>query len=641
MEKLQIPLPIPVRAKRGSSSERSLVALNDAEHKSLKESLKGVVQVFLQAVEPNFSEPWTKSLPVASSGTGFVIDLNLRLIVTNAHCVEFARTVLLRKNGDHTQYEARILSVSHQVDIAILSVNDEKFWANADAVEFGYHPRMQQTIDIVGYPIGGDTVSISRGVVSRIDWIPYAQSGGEGQICVQVDAAINPGNSGGPALCRNKLVGVAFQGMSNEEAANVGYIIPVTIVKRVLEDFRSSVTHLGLNIPAIACLSDLEPEGAAEDLEKMLSETSLAEPLSPPPVPTHISPIIPFRWPASKKRNTPLVQLQGFGRFCPRYQTAENPYLRSSVSLPEDLTGVIIRGISQVSNLHDLMKPNDVLVAIDGRPVGNEGRILNVTSQTTMDLQHLVTIKLVGEPVVYTVCRDGKLLELNSVAENPPRRIPLINKSPGVSYFMFSGLVFSPLSLDSEVTEEPLANMLIAKEAETLLISKRRSYKRSSQQAVVLTTLLPHSLTLGYGGVGQYTPLWKVNGKVVNNIVQVALAVSKAEGELVIFTFCDDNCIVIPLEQGMAATGEIQDDYGMMATMSKDVEKALRRAGVDLEGVDEEWEEADEDREKEEEEEGEESDEEGGDKEEEEEESDGSNPTRGRGRGRRGLPVGG
>ncbi len=138
------------------------------EHFEMFNNLPGIVQIFNNAVEPNFSQPWTKELPVSSMGSGFIVDMKHRLILTNAHVVEFARTILLRKNGDHAQYQGDILAISHQIDVAVVTVPDDKFWAGANALNFGELCRMQQMVDVVGYPIGGNTISITRGVVSRI-----------------------------------------------------------------------------------------------------------------------------------------------------------------------------------------------------------------------------------------------------------------------------------------------------------------------------------------------------------------------------------------------------------------------------------------------------------------------------------------
>ena len=58
------------------------------------------------------------------------------------------------------------------------------------AIELGYLPHLQQDVTVVGYPIGGETVSFSTGVVSRIDFGEYTQAGGEQNLCIQIDAGI-------------------------------------------------------------------------------------------------------------------------------------------------------------------------------------------------------------------------------------------------------------------------------------------------------------------------------------------------------------------------------------------------------------------------------------------------------------------
>ncbi|WP_075087756.1 S1C family serine protease [Verrucomicrobium spinosum] len=97
-------------------------------------------------------------------------------------------------------------------------------------------PKLNTEVIAVGYPIGGDRVSVTRGVVSRIDFQSYSHSGIDQHLAIQVDAAINPGNSGGPVLQNGKVVGVAFQGYSGSVAQNVGYMIPVPVINRFLKD---------------------------------------------------------------------------------------------------------------------------------------------------------------------------------------------------------------------------------------------------------------------------------------------------------------------------------------------------------------------------------------------------------------------
>jgi S1-C subfamily serine protease len=86
---------------------------------------------------------------------------------------------------------------------------------------------------VYGFPMGGDTLSITRGVVSRLEHIEYVHSLRK-LLGAQVDAAINPGNSGGPALVADRVVGLAMQGIPR--AQNLGYLVPVTVIEHFLAD---------------------------------------------------------------------------------------------------------------------------------------------------------------------------------------------------------------------------------------------------------------------------------------------------------------------------------------------------------------------------------------------------------------------
>jgi S1-C subfamily serine protease len=148
-----------------------------------------------------------------------------------------AKTLQVRLEGEFDKLEATILAVSHQTDLALVTLADEGFWRGAVALPIGDTPRVQAHVDVLGYPKGGDGISVTSGVVSRVDWGEYTQ-GKSCNLLVTVDAAINPGNSGGPAVSGGKVVGVAFQGL--EGGQNIGYIVPALILVRFLKDFSAN-----------------------------------------------------------------------------------------------------------------------------------------------------------------------------------------------------------------------------------------------------------------------------------------------------------------------------------------------------------------------------------------------------------------
>ena len=91
---------------------------------------------------------------------------------------------------------------------------------------------MQDNVAVYGFPIGGNDLSVTKGVVSRIDHGPYFRQG-FGQI-IQISAAVNPGNSGGPAVVNDEMIGVVFSRLN--EGEGVGYVIPNEEVSTFLVD---------------------------------------------------------------------------------------------------------------------------------------------------------------------------------------------------------------------------------------------------------------------------------------------------------------------------------------------------------------------------------------------------------------------
>ncbi len=86
---------------------------------------------------------------------------------------------------------------------------------------------------VYGYPEGGTSLSITKGIVSRIEFVPYNPP--TAGLRIQVDAAINPGNSGGPAVVGDHMIGLAFSKLTGG-AENIGYIIPGEEIELFLAD---------------------------------------------------------------------------------------------------------------------------------------------------------------------------------------------------------------------------------------------------------------------------------------------------------------------------------------------------------------------------------------------------------------------
>lgn len=195
---------------------------------------EGVVNIDCSVLVPDYREPWNAGQPSGGSGTGFLIGKNR--FMTNAHVVSNATKLVIRTSNDPRPHPARIVHIAHDCDLAILEAEDGAPFEKLKPLTFGGLPKLNTEVIAIGYPIGGDRISVTRGVVSRIDFRPYSHTQVDSHLAIQVDAAINPGNSGGPVMQDGRVVGVAFQGFSGRVAQNVGYIIPVPVIERFLKD---------------------------------------------------------------------------------------------------------------------------------------------------------------------------------------------------------------------------------------------------------------------------------------------------------------------------------------------------------------------------------------------------------------------
>ncbi len=191
---------------------------------------RSVVKIFTVSSNPVFKQPWTSSIG-NSIGSGCIIEGNR--ILTNAHVVTNATFIEVLKNGDTKKYEAEVLSVCHDCDLALLKVKDQTFFKGTKPLEIDGLPKLEEEVAVYGYPIGGETLSITQGVVSRIEHQMYVHSARR-HLAIQIDAAVNPGNSGGPVISNGKLVGIVMQ--MRKSSQNIGYIIPTTEIKHYLKD---------------------------------------------------------------------------------------------------------------------------------------------------------------------------------------------------------------------------------------------------------------------------------------------------------------------------------------------------------------------------------------------------------------------
>ena len=190
-----------------------------------------VVKVFATLRMPDPYRPWAKQAPQDITASGVVIEGHR--ILTNAHAVVYSSEVQIQGTGAGDKISATVEAVAPGIDLAVLKLDDDSFFAtHAPLARASALPQIKDAVLAYGFPAGGTSLSITKGIVSRIEFVAYnyPTSG----LRIQIDAAINPGNSGGPAIAGDKMIGLAFSRLG--DAQNIGYIIPDEEIEIFLKD---------------------------------------------------------------------------------------------------------------------------------------------------------------------------------------------------------------------------------------------------------------------------------------------------------------------------------------------------------------------------------------------------------------------
>jgi S1-C subfamily serine protease len=206
----------------------SFAVADQSKEEAIRDS---VVKIYSSLRPPDLIKPWQKQTPQEATGTGIVIEG--KRILTNAHVVNYASQVFVEPNQSGEKLAATVEYSAPGIDLAVLKLEDESFFDKRVPLPRAEKlPEIKESVTVYGYPTGGASLSITKGIVSRIEFVGYgAHTQG---LRIQIDAAINPGNSGGPAMVDDKMVGLTFSGIRG--ADNIGYIIPTEEVDLFLKN---------------------------------------------------------------------------------------------------------------------------------------------------------------------------------------------------------------------------------------------------------------------------------------------------------------------------------------------------------------------------------------------------------------------
>lgn len=446
-----------------------------------------VVKIHATGARPSYIQPWQVLHQKSWTGTGFVIEGHQ--IMTNAHVVQDQTVLHVQKQENPKKFRAKVLVVAHDLDLAIVAVEEEGFWDDLPCSKFADTiPHLYSEVKAVGFPTGGATVCVTKGIVSRVDAQVYVHARSSGLrsgarnaaeiIVLQIDAAINAGNSGGPAFDKDgEVVGIASSGMPAQQ--NVGYIIPTCIVQMLLAEFKASGKWSGI------------------------SEAG-------------------FMW-------NPL----------------ESTSMRKFLHMGEH-DGVLVAEIAPMGALKNKLEVGDIITHIDGLDVTNEGAIpVDAAGQTVfLDMNAQITRKGKGEMTTLRVLRKGEKLDVSAALGPIPSLAPRFHGYDAQPDFvLIGGIVFTRGSV-------PLRNQYFSISTGQRppmdydwLIYMEAFKEEPEHEVVTVLTILENDVNVGYKA-GSHGVLYKFNDQPVRNLAQLASLYGEAQrngtNEYMTFRFLQD-----------------------------------------------------------------------------------------------------
>src|SRR5712691_3720387 len=450
---------------------------------------KSLVRITATEVAPDYRAPWNAGMLGRGIGAGFVIDGNR--IMTNAHVVSNSRYLTVERDGDPNKYPAKVLFVAHDCDLALITVDSPNFYKNMLALKFGGIPELESTVSAYGYPIGGERMSVTTGIVSRIDFQLYTHSSIDQHLAIQISAQINPGNSGGPVMQDAKVVGVAFQGYSGDVAQGVAYMIPTPVINRFLKDISNG--HYDKYVDLGITFSKLQ-----------------------------------------------------------------NSAQRRFLGLKDDDRGVLVSTVVAAGPSAELLRPGDVLLAIDDHPIASDSNV-EFEGQRA-DFQEVVERKFNGDSVKFDVWRNKQPITVTMKLYTPwPYLIQGHSYDVRPRYVLYGGLLFQPLNLDLMEAYRP-TDLRLRHFFEYFVLEQ---LYLQHPDVIVLTNILPDPintyLTPYRGGIVD-----EINGKKIRRLDELASALAENADHFVIRMIGDGPPLVLDRNRVESAHERIKARYNVL-----------------------------------------------------------------------------
>lgn len=200
-----------------------------------EENVKSVVNVSnIRIARGNWLFNYDTMEVPAGAGSGFVWDKEGH-IVTNYHVIKDGDSFMISFHKDKEQYEAKIVGVEPNKDIAVLKLVKKPKQLHPIKAGSNFNLKVGQKAMAIGNPFGLDH-TLTSGIISALDRKIQGIGGVSINGMIQTDSSINPGNSGGPLLDSNgNLIGMNTMIYSSSgSSAGIGFAVPEKTISSIV-----------------------------------------------------------------------------------------------------------------------------------------------------------------------------------------------------------------------------------------------------------------------------------------------------------------------------------------------------------------------------------------------------------------------
>ena len=246
-------VPVNQGTKQTSPSTVQITPENSVIISVVKKTLPGVVTIGVKSATPtppqvNPFNPFSffqirpsQSTVEQNIASGFIVSPD-GMIITNKHAVSDSTVTYEVITSNDQKYAVTNIYRDPLNDIAVLKINAN----NLTPLPLGDSSNLVlgQMVIAIGTPLGEFRNTVTHGIISGLGRGIQAGSPFQGEVeqlnnIIQTDAAINPGNSGGPLIDANGQV-IGVNTALDVAGENIGFAIPVNVVKTVLNRFNST-----------------------------------------------------------------------------------------------------------------------------------------------------------------------------------------------------------------------------------------------------------------------------------------------------------------------------------------------------------------------------------------------------------------